>query len=338
MEKTKALVLISGGLDSILAVKVLQDQGVEVSGVCFISNFFNCEQAKKNAEENNIELQVIDISKELLAIIKNPASGVGKNINPCIDCHTLMLKKAKDYLDSMGYDFLATGEVLGQRPFSQNKNSLITIQEKVGIDILRPLSAQLLPKTEVERKGLVDGERLLAIEGRSREQQQELVEKYQIKNFSSPAGGCLLTDPEFGHRLSEMIWHWPNCDIDDVELLKYGRVFWFSFWDRYVLGVVGREKKDNDRLEYLKKPGDLTLELKEVTGPLTLVRNGKFKFKTEAVNIKIDVTNELLVEDYCKKEILSEKELLECFALLTAWYKTEVRGGQAEVKAVNIQV
>lgn len=321
---------MSGGLDSILAVKVLQDQDIEVHGICFVSNFFGCQAAREAAEENGIEFKVVDISKELLNIVKNPSGGVGKNVNPCIDCHSLMLRKAKAYIDNGEYDLLATGEILGQRPFSQNKHSLMAIQEKVGMDVLRPLSAQGLPKTEMERRGSVDRERLLDIEGRSREVQEGLIKKYQIKNFSSPAGGCLLTDPQFGKRLSEMLLVWPECNTDDVELLKYGRVFWFHLQGEYILAVVGRHQEDNDKLEELKKSGDVILELEDITGPLTLIRSKGSKINFRESKISLEIPEEFDAEEHHKEDVSSVEEALKAAALLTGWYKTEARGSKVQ--------
>jgi tRNA U34 2-thiouridine synthase MnmA/TrmU len=332
MKKVKALVLISGGLDSVLAAKVLQEQGIEVHGICFVSNFFGCEAAREAARENKIPLQVVDISKELLDLVKSPPSGLGKNLNPCIDCHTLMLKKAKAYIDKGEYDLLATGEVLGQRPFSQNKDSLMAIQKKLGMDVLRPLSAQSLDETDMENKGLVDRKRLLDIRGRSRDEQQKLVSRYKIKSFSSPAGGCLLTDPGVSKRLSDMLWYWPDCNTKDVELLKCGRVFWFKLKDDYVLAVVGREKEDNDKLDAFKGQGDAVLELKETTGPLTLVRGGNTDFfKSKEQELDVTIPEELNADLYCKKTANTKEEILKSAALLTGSYKKEARGERVTV-------
>ena len=180
MKKVKALVLLSGGLDSMLAVKVLQEQGIEVTGITFESNFYNAEKSKKVVEQLNIPLKIVDISKEMLDLVKNPSSGHGKHMNPCIDCHSLMIKKASDFLkketkslstetgerDSVSeYDIIATGEVVGQRPFSQTKQALERVRNYSGVDVLRPLSAKLLPETEfqiMEKGGEVEDFNLLA--------------------------------------------------------------------------------------------------------------------------------------------------------------------------------
>jgi tRNA U34 2-thiouridine synthase MnmA/TrmU len=188
---TKALVVFSGGLDSILAVKVLEEQEIEVTGLSFDSYFFDTEESKKTAEQLGIDLIVKDISELQLDTVKNPAHGHGSALNPCIDCHGLMFRVAGELAELVGkgkkFDFIATGEVLGQRPFSQNSDSLKKVEDLAGVDILRPLSAKLLPKTSYEEEGLVDREKLLDISGKSRRRQLELVEKYGVKYFPSPA-------------------------------------------------------------------------------------------------------------------------------------------------------
>ncbi|MDP2736973.1 MAG: 7-cyano-7-deazaguanine synthase, partial [bacterium] len=196
---TKALVLLSGGLDSMLAARVLLDQGVEVTGLSFKSNFFGTIKAKKAAEQLGVELIEIDFSDEHLEMVKNPTHGYGKNMNPCIDCHALMLKRAKEIMVRDGFDFVATGEVLGQRPMSQHRDALDIVEKVSGLEgkLVRPLSAKLLNESEAEKQGKLIRNRLLDISGRSRQRQLELVKKYGIKEYASPGGGCLLTDPEF---------------------------------------------------------------------------------------------------------------------------------------------
>src|SRR3989339_509913 len=193
----KAIVLFSGGLDSILAIKVLQEQGIEVIALTFESNFFNAKKAREN---------------------------------------------------------------VGQ-----------LVAKLAGVPVLRPLSAKLLEETEIEKEGLVNREKLLDIHGRSREKQEELIRRYKIKKYPSPAGGCLLTDPSFADRLREMYKYWPDCKTQDIELLKYGRIFWFN----NILVVIGRKKDDNEMLAKLAQKGDFMVELKEETGPLVLVRGLK---------------------------------------------------------------
>ncbi len=362
MQKVKALILFSGGLDSVLAVKLLQIQNIEVEGICFTSNFFGCAKAKKAAEEIGIKLNIVDISKELLDIVKNPQSGYGKNLNPCIDCHSLMLKKASVYLtpqppllirrgggaERRGRgNIIATGEVLGQRPFSQNKEALARIEKIAGVEILRPLSAKLLPETAYEKQGLVNRGRLLNIRGRSRERQTELIEKYKLKNYSSPAGGCLLTDPEFSNRLMKMLDYWPDCDVNDVELLKHGRIFWLKtridinlkqIHTNYkkALIVVGRHEEDNENLEKLARRGDVLLELGDIAGPITVIRKfevGNLKFGNL---LKIDVPEKLRMGELKFGDEKNFEEILNIAGLLTGWYAVKARGKKIKIKLIKL--
>jgi len=245
--KTGALFLFSGGLDSILAVKLLQEQGIKVAGLTFVSYFFNSDLAKESAKNLDIKLKIIDFSDEHLDMVKNPQYGYGKAINPCIDCHILMLKKAKEISEK--FDFVATGEVLGERPMSQNKRALELIAEQSGLKdyLLRPLSAQLLEPTVPEKNGLVARNKLLDISGRSRKRQIVLAKKWGIKEYPTPAGGCLLTDFQFGRRLKELFKQWPDCRGDDVRLLKLGRHFWVK--DNKI--IVGRNQTENKEIKKL---------------------------------------------------------------------------------------
>ena len=270
--KVRAIVLLSGGLDSLLAVKVLQEQGIEVVGLTFESPFFGSGNALKGAEQLGIELIVKDISEEELELVKNPPHGFGKQMNPCIDCHTLMFLKAGEMLPE-GYDFIATGEVLGERPMSQNRQSLGTVAKGSGHAdlLLRPLSAKLLEPTKPERDGLVDRERLLAIEGRSRKPQLELAKKYGIKSYVQPAGGCLLTDPQFSKRLKDLFRNQPDATVDDARLLRMGRHFRSPSGAKI---VVGRDKGDNERIAEFAKEGDVLIISDITPGPTALVRGG----------------------------------------------------------------
>jgi len=269
--KAKALVLFSGGLDSILVAKILMRQGVEVTGLTFEAYFFTSNQAKRASREIGINLRIIDFSKEHLKLIKFPKYNYGKSMNPCIDCHILMLKKAKEIMTKENFDFVATGEVLGQRPMSQNRESLKVIKKESSLNeyLLRPLSAKLLEETIPERRGLVDREKLYNISGRSRKKQIKLAKEFKIKEYPSPAGGCLLTDIEFGKRLKELLVKFPYCNGSDVNLLKCGR----HFWKDKVKIVVGRNREENGKIEELSKEGDILIIMKNYSGPLTLIRN-----------------------------------------------------------------
>ena len=226
----KALAMISGGLDSTLAAKLIKDQGIDVIGICFKSYFFNEDSAVKMAKQINIPLFVIDISKEHFEMIKNPKYGYGKNMNPCIDCHSMMFRIAGESLLKHKADFIITGEVLNQRPMSQNKNALNIVKKESLVEdkILRPLSAKKLEPTKMELSGLVDREKLLDIDGRTRKIQMELAKKWNIIDYPSPAGGCKLTEPNFAIRLKDLLLNNKKIEERDILLLKYGRHFRIS--------------------------------------------------------------------------------------------------------------
>lgn len=279
--KIRALMLFSGGLDSILAVKILQKQDIKVTGLCFVSYFFKDDLAKKAAKQLKIKLKIIDFSDEHLAMVKNPDYGYGKAINPCIDCHILMLRKAKEISEK--FDFMATGEVLGERPMSQNKQSLELIAKQSGLKdyLLRPLSAKLLAPTIPEKNGLVDRSKLLDISGRSRKKQLALAKKWRIKEYPSPAGGCLLTDQQFAGRIRELFAKWPDCQGNEVQLLKLGRHFWVkNVKDNKI--IVGRNEKENKEIKKLAQKGDLLIESKDFPGPTILIR-GRAKLSKESL-------------------------------------------------------
>jgi tRNA U34 2-thiouridine synthase MnmA/TrmU len=266
----KALALLSGGLDSSLAVKLIQEQGIEVEGVSFASPFFGPENAKEAAEELGIRLYIRDVSSEILEIIKNPRYGYGKNMNPCIDCHILMAKKAKDLTKEVKASFIVTGEVVGQRPRSQNKQILEAIAKRADIPgkLLRPLSAKLLPITDPEKRGLVNRERLLALSGKSRKPQLELARRYNLKEYGTPAGGCLLTDSIFSRRLKDLLEH-NEYTLDNILLLKLGRHFRSSSGKKI---IIGRNKEENKRLNALAKRGDTSFNVVDHKGPLGIVQ------------------------------------------------------------------
>ncbi|MGH4117980.1 tRNA 4-thiouridine(8) synthase ThiI [Clostridium sp.] len=227
---TTALAMISGGLDSILAAKLVKDQGIEVIGICFKSNFFNEEHALKMVKQIDIPLEVIDFSDEHFEMVKKPKHGHGKNMNPCIDCHAMMMRHCGVLLEKYHADFIITGEVLNQRPMSQNRSALDIVKNESGIGskILRPLSAKNLNPTEMEINGLINREGLMDIKGRTRGVQMGLAQKWGIVDYPSPAGGCKLTDPNYALRLRDLVEHKQDISVMDLELLKIGRHFRLS--------------------------------------------------------------------------------------------------------------
>ncbi len=272
----KAIALLSGGLDSILAVKLVLEQGVAVEAVNF-STVFSCaspdsghREIKKTSENLGVPLKIMDISREHLRLVKHPRYGYGKNMNPCIDCHILMLRQAGEYMKKVGASFLITGEVLGERPMSQRRDALRLIEKKSqwGGLILRPLSAKLLEPTIPEKEGWIEREKLLDIEGRSRKPQIELAAKFGIKDYPSPAGGCLLTDSIFSARLRDLFQH-SQADLNDIHLLKVGRHFRLSPGAKL---VVGRDEGENAKLMTLAQAGDVCFRATDFSGPVALAR------------------------------------------------------------------
>ncbi|MDD3364837.1 MAG: tRNA 4-thiouridine(8) synthase ThiI [Syntrophomonas sp.] len=222
---TTALAMISGGLDSSLAAKLIKDQGIKVIGICFKSYFFGPRHALMMAKQIDIPLVVVDFSKEHLEMVKKPKHGYGKNMNPCIDCHAMMMNYSGKLLQEYDADFIITGEVLNQRPMSQNKSSLDVVIRESGYSdkILRPLCALNLRATKMELEGLVDRSKLMGISGRSRRIQMELAEKWGIADYPSPAGGCKLTDPNFSKRLCDLFKHEEILSEERINLLSFGR-------------------------------------------------------------------------------------------------------------------
>lgn len=325
MPKTKALVLFSGGLDSVLAAMTLVKQDIEVELVCFVSNFYNAENAKKTAQHVGLKLHILSIENEIIGVVKNPPSGLGKNMNPCIDCHALMIKTANEKLGK-GFDFIATGEVLGQRPFSQNRTALDRVRKLAGVEILRPLSAKLLDETDFEKSGIVDRSKLHEISGRGREAQFELAKQYSITVYPTPAGGCLLTDPGFSDRLRDMIANWPECTASDIELLKHGRIYWLTMKEENILVVVGRQSADNENLLKFKQKNDIIFQLKDIVGPIVLLRSKNNSITTDDDEILANLEKNITIEDINIGSTMTLEEILHTASLLTAWHSKRAHG------------
>ncbi len=263
----KALGLLSGGLDSSLAAMCLKRQGVEVTAIAFVTPFFGAGKARRAAEKIGVPLMVRDIGDIHLEMIKHPSYGYGRNMNPCIDCHAMMFRLAGDIMAAEGFDFLFSGEVLGQRPMSQNLSALRAVAKHSGHPdrILRPLSARVLPITPMEQQGLVDREQLLDIQGRTRRRQEALAKEWGLTDYPSSGGGCLLTEKHFSDRLRDLFTHQPDCTVSDVELLKIGRQFRLS---KQAKLAVGRNQQDNETLRELAGSDDLLLRCIGFGGPL----------------------------------------------------------------------
>jgi len=283
----KAIVLLSGGLDSTLAAKVVMDQQIELEAINFLTVFCTCTNrgetclaSQKAVDALGISLKVFNVSEEYLDVVKHPKHGYGRNMNPCIDCRIFMMKKAKTHMEASGASFIVTGEVLGERPMSQRRDAMCLIEKEAGLEgfILRPLSAKLLPLSVPEKEGWVDREKLLNIQGRSRKPQISLAENFGIHDYPCPAGGCLLTDPGFAKRMKDLILHDPHFLINDVHLLKIGRHFRFS--PRLKL-VVGRNEDENQKIQTYAQKEDILLKVKSYPGPLSLLRGESDEMELE---------------------------------------------------------
>ncbi len=282
---TRALAMISGGLDSILAARIIKEQGIDVIGICFKSYFFNEKNAQRMTEQIGIRLEVVDFSKEHFEMVKNPKHGFGKNMNPCIDCHAMMMNYAGELLKKFEADFIITGEVLNQRPMSQNKQALNTVKKESGFSdkILRPLCALNLEPTEMEKNGLVDRSKLLNISGRSRKIQMELAEKYGIKDYPSPAGGCKLTEPNYAIRLKDALTRNEDLSEKEIELLKYGRHFISE--DNTKL-IVTRNGEEGEQIKSLLDENDTVFLASKFNGPTGII-SGSYTEKDKELISKI---------------------------------------------------
>lgn len=290
--KRKAVALLSGGLDSILAVRVILDQGIPVTAIRFMTHF-GCGPGEGSScghdtsglgkawKELGLEIKLCHLGEPYIEMVKKPRFGRGQNMNPCVDCRIMMLSWAKEFLETEGGGFLITGEVLNQRPFSQTRDRFIQTGREAGLEglILRPLSAKHLPPTRPEIEGIVDRSRLLDFYGRGRKPQYELAQHYGIpailEELPQPAGGCLLTDPGFSARLKDLWDHEPDAEITDINLLKVGRHF-RTRPDCKV--IVGRNEQENTTIESLAQTGNALVRVRDFAGPVTLVR-GRYEEK-----------------------------------------------------------
>jgi tRNA U34 2-thiouridine synthase MnmA/TrmU len=281
-KKAKAIALLSGGLDSNLAVRLMLEQGVDVEAVAVKTPFcdFDCgkgcgHRVKEVADDLNVPLKTVYFGQEYLRMLKRPKFGLGSGMNPCLDCRSLMYSAAKQHMETVGADFIVTGEVLFQRPMSQNRHALEIIEKETGTEgkVLRPLSAKCLPLTEVEKSGYVKRDNLFNITGRSRKAQLALAKRFEIANPPNSAGGCLLTDPQFSIRIRDLMEHMPDPKgvptLNDVELLKVGRHFRLSSTTKL---IVGRNEIENEIIWSLRLEDDLGMQVKKYPGPSSILR------------------------------------------------------------------
>jgi len=281
--RPRALGLLSGGLDSSLAVKLILDQGLDVEAVNFVSPFCLCGKggcgAAQVAKNLHVPLKTISVGEEYLRIVRKPRFGYGRNMNPCVDCRIFMLKKAKKYAKEMGASFIFTGEVLGQRPMSQQLRTLGIIEKEAGLkdQIVRPLSAKLLPPTEAEKRGLVKRDKFLEIEGRARKTQLKLAQELNVTDYSCPSGGCLLTYREFACKLRDLFDHKKRVSLRDVQLLKIGRHF--RFGENKI--IVGRNEAENHLLLRMRMASDYCFEAQNTGSPMTLLQGPKTRTAIE---------------------------------------------------------
>ncbi len=272
----KIVALYSGGLDSCLAVYIAREWLAKVYPLYIAHQLLSI---KKIPEIPG--MKVIDMTEDFVRIIQAPQHGYGRTLNPCIDCRILMLKKAKEYMKEIGADFIITGEVLDQRPMSQHITTLKLIEREAGLEglVVRPLSGALLEPTIPERNGLISRSQLLNIKGRSRRKQLELARQKRLKNFLSPSGGCLLTDPGFCRRLADILRYKEILEGFDIELLKIGRHFRF---DSDTKLVVGRDEDENKQIEAIAKKKGILLCVPDTGSPSALLLGDKSHIKLAA--------------------------------------------------------
>jgi len=278
MKKTKAVALYSGGLDSTLAVLVMQKQGIEVTAITFM-NHFGCDISDKSSCSKDpfaasvkfgFKVKLSHLSDKFLEIVKNPKHGHGKNMNPCLDCRILMLREAKVFMDMIGADFLITGEVVGQRPMSQRKDCFPMIDKAADVKglVVRPLCGKILPPTSAEEKGLIKRELMYDFNGRSRKSQMELAAELGLTEYPSPAGGCLLTEPNYSYKLKDLLEHNSDPGYKDINFLRLGRQFRFSPDCKI---FVGRHKDENEAMKAIADPDDIMMRVEGCGSPNVMI-------------------------------------------------------------------
>jgi tRNA U34 2-thiouridine synthase MnmA/TrmU len=282
-KKKKVVALLSGGLDSQLAVRMMQEQGFEVSAVAIKTPFcdFDCGRGcgfeiRERADDLNVNLKTVYLGDEYIEMLKHPKHGIGAGFNPCVDCRTMMFDAAKKHMEEIGAEFIISGEVLGQRPMSQHAPSLHIIENESNLKgkIVRPLSGGLLPPTNAEKDGLIKREDLGMIRGRQRKIQMKMAKEYGIENPPNAGGGCLLTEPQFGIKAKDLFDHIETPTINEIDLLKIGRHFRLDEETKF---VVGRNQDENEMIKALALPGDILLEARDDLGPVSILRGKNAK-------------------------------------------------------------
>ncbi len=286
MKQRTALALFSGGLDSILAAKLVLSLDVRVVAIKFVTPFFDYEllgdqekYQQEVMEKYGIEVKLHDLSENYLDLLHNPSHGFGKNFNPCIDCKILMCRRIKEMMPEYDASFLISGEVLGQRPMSQRRDTLRVIERDSDNDglLLRPLSAKLMSPTKAETEGWVDREKLLNFSGRGRSRQIKLAKQFGVTDFPAPAGGCILADPILSTRIEkiykgESVVQVKEIRVNDVRLLLVGRQFELT---QGAWLILGRNEKENIKIEALADKNDILLHMPDRPGPTALLRRAK---------------------------------------------------------------
>ena len=290
----KTIGLLSGGLDSTIAVGLMVDLGIEVIALNFTSPFCTCtsknagckNQAVKVSEKFNIKIKSVYMGQEYINMVASPKYGYGRNLNPCLDCRIMMFKKAKESMMEEEASFVFTGEVLGQRPMSQRRDAMNIIERDSGLKglILRPLSAKHFDPTIPEKEGIIDRERLLDLTGRSRKAQIELAETMGINDYPCASGGCLLTEFNFAGRMRDLIKHTEAPAVKDTKLLRVGRHFRV---DENCKVIVGRDQSENEKLERLAEPDDYIFSVSSYEGPVVVMRGA---IKNELIPIASKIT------------------------------------------------
>ncbi len=312
MSRVRAISLFSGGLDSICATRLVMEQDIEVIAVKFVTPFFGYDILKdpdryrsETKKKYGIDVRIVDISEDYLQLLRHPSHGFGKYFNPCIDCKIFMLSRARAMLEELKCSFLITGEVLGQRPMSQRRDTLNVIERDSGnrTILLRPLSAKLMVETEAEKNGLIDRQRLLDFSGRGRSRQIALAKSFGITDYPAPAGGCILADPILSRRISNIysgtfVIDQTRMNVTDILLLLVGRQFalpgggWF---------ILGRDEKENLKIDELQEEGDIRFDIEERPGPTALLRRAEDLYDSKDVKDRDVALGASLVVRYAKK-------------------------------------